>query len=165
MSTLQPPNVATWLLEHLQPGPNHESLAGDLFEEYQQGRSRIWYWKEVLAAIILGLCRELIAHPVLALRAIATAWAVQFFYLYAVAPFLFRVIKPILPPTWFRPIGPLLIIMVDLRSIALCGNWLDRCPLPSGPSGGDGGASGAICFLLPTSRAYLDLVSRKEYTH
>jgi hypothetical protein len=111
MSTLQPPRVATWLLEHFQSSPNNESLAGDLFEEYCQGRSRIWYWKEVLTAITVGLCRELVAHPVSALRAIALTGAVRFMYLYGAAPFLFRLVKPVLPPTWLEPIfGPVLLI-------------------------------------------------------
>jgi hypothetical protein len=40
MSLRKPPAVATWLLRHLGPGYHNESLAGDLFEEYQLGRSR-----------------------------------------------------------------------------------------------------------------------------
>jgi hypothetical protein len=124
MSTLQPPTVATWLLEHLQSSANKESLAGDLFEEYRQGRSRVWYWKQVLAAITVGLCRELVAHPVLALRAIAMALAVRFLYLYGVAPFLFRAVKPILPLTWFQPIGPLLIVWRTLdMSLCVATGW------------------------------------------
>jgi hypothetical protein len=147
MSTLQPPRVATWLLEHLQSSPNNESLAGDLFEEYRQGRSRVWYWKEVLAAIIVRLCRELIAHPVLALRAIAIAWAVRFLYLYIAAWTVFTSIDllsawvwHVQPPTpsfgvlwfravvlWFRmvvpPVGPMVTVWwtLDLSICAVTG--------------------------------------------
>jgi hypothetical protein len=54
-----PPRIATWLLEHLGPGYRNESLAGDLFEEYQQDRTRAWYWREVIAAICIGRAASL----------------------------------------------------------------------------------------------------------
>jgi len=38
-------------LEHFGPEPNSEPLAGDLLENFCQGRSRIWYWRQVLTAI------------------------------------------------------------------------------------------------------------------
>ena len=33
------------------PERNQEALAGDLNEAFQQGRSKAWYWRQVLAAI------------------------------------------------------------------------------------------------------------------
>jgi hypothetical protein len=48
---LQPPAPATWLLKLLGPQRNAEALAGDLLEEFREGRSRAWYWRQVLAAI------------------------------------------------------------------------------------------------------------------
>ena len=116
MSTLQPPRVATWLLEYLQSSPNNESLAGDLFEEYRQGRSRVWYWKEVLTAITMAVSREVVSHPLLALRAIALAWAVRFLYLYIAAATVFTSIhllvqawewhvQPPRPRSWFCGFG------------------------------------------------------------
>jgi hypothetical protein len=84
-----------------------KSLAGDLFEEYHQGRSRVWYWKEALAAITVGLWRELLAHPVLALRAIALAWALRFLYLYSIA----GLVKLILPEWWVPPVSPWVVIL------------------------------------------------------
>jgi hypothetical protein len=49
----KPPRIATWLLLHLVGGRYAESLAGDLIEEYQGGRSGVWYWKQVLIAILM----------------------------------------------------------------------------------------------------------------
>jgi hypothetical protein len=54
-----PPRMATWLLKHLGPGYRLESLAGDLFEEYQLDRSRAWYWRQTAAAVLSGGTRRL----------------------------------------------------------------------------------------------------------
>lgn len=58
MNTSSPPVVAAWLLEHLTPGPEKEILAGDLLEQFRAGRSAGWYWRQVLAAVGIGLMRE-----------------------------------------------------------------------------------------------------------
>jgi hypothetical protein len=57
MSLREPPALATWLLQHLGSGYHGESLAGDLFEEYQLGRSRLWYWRQTAAVIATGGAR------------------------------------------------------------------------------------------------------------
>lgn len=66
------PAVATALLSRL--GPGDESLLGDLAEEYQSGRSRAWYWRQVLSAVALTSMREVGAHPLRTLASIATGW-------------------------------------------------------------------------------------------
>jgi hypothetical protein len=40
-----------WLLEHFCIVPGKDSLAGDLLEQFQQGRPTAWYWRQVMAAI------------------------------------------------------------------------------------------------------------------
>jgi hypothetical protein len=59
MTIRVPPPLATWLLKHLGPGYRRESLAGDLFEEYQQDRTPAWYWRQTAAAIMIGATRLL----------------------------------------------------------------------------------------------------------
>ena len=59
MSGSQPPRLARWLLHHLASGPQRESLAGDLIERYRQGQSATWYWRQVLAAILAGVIRDI----------------------------------------------------------------------------------------------------------
>jgi hypothetical protein len=59
MTIRVPPRTATWLLKHLGPRYRSESLAGDLFEEYQQDRTRGWYWRQAAAAILVGGTRLL----------------------------------------------------------------------------------------------------------
>jgi hypothetical protein len=59
MTTRTPPRLATWLLKHLGPSYQNESLVGDLFEEYQLNRTRSWYWRQTAVAILLGRVRRL----------------------------------------------------------------------------------------------------------
>jgi hypothetical protein len=59
MSASQPPRLASWLLHHLASSPQRESLAGDLIERYHQGQSATWYWRQVLAAILTGVIRDI----------------------------------------------------------------------------------------------------------
>ncbi|MFT3905276.1 MAG: hypothetical protein QM718_03105 [Steroidobacteraceae bacterium] len=54
MKMRMPPELATRALKHLCRGPHSESLAGDLIEEYQQGHSKLWYWRQVSVAIVIG---------------------------------------------------------------------------------------------------------------
>ena len=74
MRTSNPPIVATWLLERLYTGEKSESLIGDLMECYGHGRSGAWYWRQVLAAIVLSFCKEVRGHIFLAIRAVVTGW-------------------------------------------------------------------------------------------
>jgi hypothetical protein len=56
-------------------GPHDESFIGDLVEEYASGRSRLWFWRQVMTAVLLTSARQVGAHPVRALVAVATGWA------------------------------------------------------------------------------------------
>jgi hypothetical protein len=47
------------MLDHFGMRYRRDSLAGDLFEEYQQGRSQVWYWKEVAAAVVAARIRPI----------------------------------------------------------------------------------------------------------
>jgi hypothetical protein len=60
------------LLELLFPSQDTDALLGDICEEARH-RSRFWYWKQLLAAVVVGSWRDARRHPLLALRALATA--------------------------------------------------------------------------------------------
>jgi hypothetical protein len=47
----EPPKVVRWLLGHLGSSPNNGAIIGDLDERYRLGRSRLWYWRQVLLAL------------------------------------------------------------------------------------------------------------------
>jgi hypothetical protein len=59
MRTGETPKLATWLLNHFEPINRNEALIGDLAEQYRRGRSRSWYWRQVVVAVLVGYCKEL----------------------------------------------------------------------------------------------------------
>jgi hypothetical protein len=50
------------MLKHLPPGRQNEALAGDLLEEFVHGRSAIWYWRQVMVAIVIRCYRDILNH-------------------------------------------------------------------------------------------------------
>ena len=58
-----PPRFALWLLRQFGSPYHGEALAGDLIEQYQEGRSRAWCWRQVIAAILLARGRFIGALP------------------------------------------------------------------------------------------------------
>jgi hypothetical protein len=84
MRDQQPPRVATWLAQRLVSGPRRESLLGDLIEQYRQGRSGIWYWRQVLAAILVGIAHDLASHKTLALRAVTIGLTLYYLFSFPV---------------------------------------------------------------------------------
>jgi hypothetical protein len=74
MNASQPPRLATWLLNRLASPGNRESLIGDLVEQYQQRRSSVWYWRQVLLALVVGCVQDVRDHRLLAARALAIGW-------------------------------------------------------------------------------------------
>ena len=58
MKPTNPPSLATKLLESLVPQRTSEALLGDLIEQYQGGRSRTWYWQQVILALMICASRE-----------------------------------------------------------------------------------------------------------
>lgn len=57
MRPSQPPKPAAWLPRHL--APENDALAGDLAEEFTCGRSSLWHWRQVAAAIAVSFARGL----------------------------------------------------------------------------------------------------------
>lgn len=86
MKHRNPPRIATWLLHRLSACD--EALMGDLLEEYCRGRSRYWYWRQALIAVVRSTDGDILSHPVLALRAFALMMVCVLCYEYClVRPF------------------------------------------------------------------------------
>jgi hypothetical protein len=49
-------------LNHFGCSANNEAVIGDLDERFRQGRSQVWYWRQVLVAILTSLWNEVAAH-------------------------------------------------------------------------------------------------------
>ena len=85
MKSSHPPALASWLLEHLVAEGKNELLAGDLLEEFGQRGSAAWYWRQVLAAIIIGFFQEIRVRWTAVLFAIVFSSVVPWRYI-LVAP-------------------------------------------------------------------------------
>jgi hypothetical protein len=51
VNSRQPPALAVWLLKRLGVAARNEPLAGDLLEEFRNGRTAAWYWRQTFMAI------------------------------------------------------------------------------------------------------------------
>lgn len=76
MNFRRPPALANWLLDRLGPTRQNAALAGDLLEDFRNGRSAGWYWRQTLRAIASGTASHArIMRPYLTV--LAAAYAVQ----------------------------------------------------------------------------------------
>lgn len=58
MTETRPPALATWLLRHAAHG--NDALVGDLLEEHRRRRSDVWYWRQVLTALVVNRSMEVL---------------------------------------------------------------------------------------------------------
>lgn len=70
---MKPPKRALMLLRLFVPG--RDDLAGDLLEQFLAGKSELWLWTQVLAAIVTASGRQLRADRIGAVEAVALGWA------------------------------------------------------------------------------------------
>lgn len=79
------------LLRRLLPFGDTDALLGDIAEEARR-RSRLWYWAQIAAVIVVGSFRDLRAHPFLALRAVGVG-ALTLVVAFAPASALLHVVR------------------------------------------------------------------------
>jgi hypothetical protein len=80
MTLRHPPQFAGRLLKRLVPAQDHDVLLGDLYEEYQRGRSVVWYWLQILAAIVVCWWRDVRNNPLVVTRAVITGLTAQMLF-------------------------------------------------------------------------------------
>jgi hypothetical protein len=100
MSPRKPPRVADWLLDRFGLTGQNPPLAGDLLEEFRNGRSAAWYWRQTLVAISIGSVRN-VRLCSRSLTGTIVGWAAQA----GVAFFLWRFHWLPQPPQIVRIIG------------------------------------------------------------
>ena len=74
MKPTDPPSLATKLLESLVPQRTSEALLGDVIEQYAGGRSRTWYWQQVILALVISAGREARTRKLQAIRAVIVGY-------------------------------------------------------------------------------------------
>jgi hypothetical protein len=77
MTLKPPPRAATWFLNQFGSNTEDESVFGDLSEQYQRGRGSIWYWRQVLSIVYMGLFREFRSDRRRFIGAFVGAWCVS----------------------------------------------------------------------------------------
>jgi hypothetical protein len=97
-------------------------------EEYTAGRSRVWYWNQVVIAILIGSYRDIRAHPLLAVRAMLTGWAVSwaffnFLYFPLSNPGEWLFVRGIVDLREWLPGGQTAYFVVGSLGSAVCG-WV-----------------------------------------
>jgi hypothetical protein len=75
MSSRPTPRAATWLLQRLGGGSRLEPLIGDLLEQFEEGRSRFWYWRQAAGALAIELAQTLRLHALSFIAAVAVGCA------------------------------------------------------------------------------------------
>jgi len=68
-----PPRFARTLIAWLC---QRDALVGDLDEEYRSGRTRGWYWRQALSAVVVSPVHQLVLAPLRAARGVVIGWAV-----------------------------------------------------------------------------------------
>jgi hypothetical protein len=105
---MKPPRVATWLLNRFVTGPNAEAIVGDLLERFNQDGSALWFWWQVLVAIVVSVVQQhcnvvtLRLHPkglivlagvVLVTKIAGAMFVVGMMWVWLVAPMLVRFVS------------------------------------------------------------------------
>ena len=75
MSLRTAPRVATWLLERIGGRSRFEPLIGDLVEQFENGHSRLWYWRQAVGTVAIDFARSLRLHAFSFIAALAAGWA------------------------------------------------------------------------------------------
>jgi len=107
MKSSESPSVATWLLEHFTCGQRNDSLIGDIIEEYRCDRSRAWFWKEAVGAILVSFGTEIRANGLLVLRAVTIGWATLYLGRFLLGSWPYMLSSPFdrRVPEAFDPLG------------------------------------------------------------
>jgi hypothetical protein len=74
MKSFHPPKAATWLLVQFGCSSHNDAVIGDLAEQYEEGQTSWWYWKQTFNAIVRSVLNAIGSHMWLTIRAVAVGW-------------------------------------------------------------------------------------------
>jgi hypothetical protein len=117
MKPRKQPILATWLLDLFCSGREYESVAGDVIEQYHQGRGRLWYWRQVVGIVLFGLYDNVARHPLISTHRFPMGLIVT-------AVFIVLSLAAVL----MSGIGPLLLAPVILGGGIAGFRWYTRTP-------------------------------------
>lgn len=122
MSSGTAPRVATWLLERIGGRSRYDPLIGDLIEQFEQGHSRLWYWRQAVGTLAIDLARTLRLQAFSFTAAVAAGctliWVCHAGYSYALQPLHENLSTVSLHP-WAAP------AVLRAAGIAMCGLLAD----------------------------------------
>ena len=101
-----PPAVPTWFLMRFLTGRRRDAIIGDLIEAHHDGRSALWYWRQVCEAILMSFLVALWEHKLIAVIALFLGFRSNDVFMLIVRPsFVARV------DIWYRLLIDWLIAM------------------------------------------------------
>jgi hypothetical protein len=79
------------MLKRLFPSQDIDALLGDISEEAPR-RSRLWYWSQLVAVVVVASWRDTRKHPWLTLRAMTTGFVTLTIY-FGIVQFIGRIVR------------------------------------------------------------------------
>jgi hypothetical protein len=118
-----PPALATWLLAHFASDYQRDSLAGDLIEQYHLGRSRCWYWKQVVAALVVAGAKVLRPALAVSVAGILLRVAAESVAVTGLVSLFYELRRVDSPADFFRPaLIASVVLLASIASLALQGS-------------------------------------------
>ena len=110
-----PPSLGAWALKQLCAG-DVDSVLGDLEERYHRGKTKAWYWRQVLLAIVASALNDIRNHKLSTIGPLIVAWPIYWYLGYLVFALLWYVEKiwPVLSGFPDIAIGSLLMFGIGV---------------------------------------------------
>jgi len=133
VNSRRPPRLAVWLLRSTGLARHNEPLAGDLLEEFRNGRTAAWYWRQAFMAIAAEFGQSLRSRR-LELLALCGGWAAESCSLFV----------------WWILHGSFVadLVIVFLMLFSCGAAWVLRSPDSSLGGAGDGKSHGSPSLLI-----------------
>ena len=106
MTVPRPPRLADWLLQRFAEGPRHQSIVGDLHEQYARGRSVAWYWRQTITTILVGPMKQRLLWllvPTVVTAAITATWSHYYLPTRYESETLILIVPQQVPEAYVRP--------------------------------------------------------------